>query len=136
MKQRRNKGKLIPAMPKIKKANSLQWIFEPLEDRTDFLQKKMFGCEACYLGHRLALVLADSDEPWNGLLIPTEREFHLSIQTEFRELFPHPVLRKWLYLSQSSPCFEEISSSIVRYIKSGDLRFGVDPKPKKSKKKS
>ena len=51
---------------KIKQTNSLLWLFESLEERIDFNQKAMFGCQACYLGDKLALVLADSEEPWNG----------------------------------------------------------------------
>jgi hypothetical protein len=119
---------------KIKKVNSLQWVFEPLEARSDFLQKKMFGCQAGYLNDRLVLVLADSEDPWNGVLIPTEREFHASLQKEFLHLKPHPVLGKWLYLPQNTLEFEEIAAKIVEYIQASDPRFGVDPKPKKAKK--
>jgi hypothetical protein len=119
---------------KIKNVNSLQWIFEPLEQRSDFIQKKMFGCQAGYLNDKLVLVLADNEEPWNGLLIPTEREFHLLIQKEISGLKPHSVLGKWLYLSQQSTDFEEIAMKIVKYVQADDPRFGVEPKPKKLKK--
>jgi hypothetical protein len=118
---------------KIKKTNSLQWIFEPIEQRIDFIQKKMFGCEAAYFNDRLVLVLADSGEPWNGLLVPTERKFHPSIQKEFPDLTPHPILGKWLYFSQSGENFEVVAIKIVEYLQSGDPRFGVNPKPKKVK---
>ena len=121
--------------PSIKKIHSLHWVFDPFENRPDFLQKRMFGCLAAYLGHKMVLVLADSEEPWNGILIPTERDFHACIQSEFQELKPHPVLGKWLYLSQADPEFEEIQTKIVRYILSEDPRFGIDPKPKKMKMK-
>ncbi len=116
---------------KIKKVNSLQWIFEPLEKKSNFIQKRMFGCRAGYLDDRLVLVLADTQEPWNGVLIPTERSFHPDIRKEFPETTPHPVLGKWLYISQNSPSFETVASDLVELILRGDLRFGVAPKPKK-----
>jgi hypothetical protein len=119
---------------KIKKIHSLQWIFEPLETNPEFLQKKMFGCQAGYLNDKLVLVIADGDAPWNGLLIPTEREFHPSLKKEFPDLNPHPVLGKWLYLPQTATDFEEIALRVVESVKAGDSRFGVDPKPKKPKR--
>jgi len=121
--------------PRPKKIHALQWIFEPLEARPDFLQKKMFGCQAGYLGDRMVLVLADQEEPWNGMLLPTSREFHESIQKEFPNLKSHPVLGKWLYLSQSALEFEEVVLKVSEYILSEDPRFGVDPKPKKAKQR-
>ena len=122
--------------PRLKKIHSLQWIFEPLESRPEFHQKKMFGCQAGYMYERLVLVLADGDEPWNGLLIPTEREFHSSLQKEFPNLIPHPVLGKWLYSSQGSSDFEEIAMILVNHVKTEDPRLGVNPKPKKPKKQT
>ncbi len=120
---------------KVKKINSLQWLFEPLEHRSDFLQKKMFGFEAAYLNDKIVLVLADSEDPWNGILIPTERQFHSMIQEEFTTLAPHPVLGKWLYLPQHALDFEETATKVVKSIQSEDPRFGVIPKPKKKKRK-
>ena len=118
---------------RIKKPHSLQWILDLLENHPDLLQKRMFGCLAAYLRNRIVLVLADKEEPWNGILIPTEREFHPSIEREFPSLQPHPILGKWLYLSQSHPEFEEISTHIVKHILSEDPRYGVVPKGKKVK---
>ncbi len=115
----------IQNTPKIKKIHSLQWVFEPLEGKPEFLQKKMFGCQAGYLNDRLVLVLADSEDPWNGMLIPTGREFHVSLQMEFPRLNPHPVLGKWLYLPQQAMEFEETATKVVEYILAGDPRFGV-----------
>ena len=88
----------------------------------------MFGCEACYLHGCLALVLADGDEPWNGLLIPTERDFHDSVINDFKGVVQHPVLKKWLYVSQSSEDFETIASDIVEAVGMNDSRLGVEPK--------
>ncbi len=124
-----------PKVVSIKSNCSLEWVLEPLENRSDYLQKRMFGCRAAYLGSRIVLVLADGEEPWNGVLIPTERELHPAIQAEFPSLQSHPVLGKWLYLSQGHPDFEEISTNIVKYLLSEDPRFGVEPKPKKTNPK-
>ena len=129
------KQKKVILAPKMKQIHSLQWILDPLESRPDFFQKKMFGCQAAYLDDRLVLVLADAEEPWNGVLIPTFREFHASLQKEFQVLKPHSVLGKWLYLPLKAADFEEIAVKLVEYIQSEDPRFGVDPKPKKSKMK-
>lgn len=120
--------------PRIKKVHSLLWVFDPLEGRGEFIVKKMFGCLAGYLGDRLVLVLADKAEPWNGILIPTEKDFHLSLMKKFPAVLPHPVLGKWLYLSQSSEGFEELASEVVERILSGDPLIGVNPKVKSPKK--
>lgn len=88
-------------------------------------------CEAAYLNDKLVLVLADSQEPWSGVLIPTERRFHSSIQDEFPQMKCHPVLGKWLYLKQNTPDFEEIVARVIGRVQSHDIRFGVEPKPKK-----
>lgn len=120
---------------KIKKSNSLQWVFEPLESNPAFTQKRMFGCLAGYLVDRIVLVVADKEEPWNGLLIPTEREFHPLLQTEFSALVPHPILGKWLYISQGNPSFEETAAKIIKLILAGNPRIGVLPKLKKKRRK-
>jgi hypothetical protein len=126
------------AMPssrkKIRKQHLLQWLVEPLMDEPSYLGKPMFGCEACYLHGRLALVLADGDEPWNGLLVPTEKDVHDSVITDFNGVVQHPVLKKWLYLSQSSEDFETIASDIVEAVRMNDRRFGVEPKERPLKR--
>jgi hypothetical protein len=113
---------------RIKKQHPLQWLVEPLMGEASYLEKPMFGCQACYLYGRLALVLADGDEPWNGLLVPTEKDFHDSLTKDFKDVAQHPVLKKWLYVSQSSEDFETIASDIVEAVRMNDLRFGVEPK--------
>lgn len=99
----------------------------------------MFGCEAAYLGDRLVLVAADGKEPWNGMLLPTEREHHSELISLFSNLAPHEVLGKWLYLSQTDPLFEETALDVISRIDSQDPRFGVcakrkQPKGKRTKK--
>lgn len=113
-----------------KSAHPLAWIFEPLEERPTYLRRKMFGCEAAYLNGRLMLVLASGGEPWNGILVATSREFHPALRLQWKQLKPHPVLGKWLYLSQNNPAFDQVATSIVENILRGDARIGVEPKPR------
>jgi len=121
------KARAIPTHP-------LDWLLEPLEKLPGYLRRKMFGCEAAYLNGRLMLVLAAGEEPWNGILVATGREFHPALQSQWKELKPHSVLGKWLYLSQSSPAFEEVATSLVEHVRQGDMRIGVEPKPRKRKR--
>ncbi len=113
----------------------LDWIFEPLEELPGYSRRKIFGCEAAYLKGRMCLVIAAGEEPWNGLMVATCREFHASLQAEWPRLASHPVLGKWLYLSQDDPAFESVALKIVRCVRQGDARIGVDPRPKKRKNK-
>jgi hypothetical protein len=80
-------------------------------------------------------VLCAGEEPWNGLLIATEYEFHEAIRQEFENVVHHPVLKKWLYLPEASEDFETVSSEIVEAVRIGDQRFGVEPKERVSRKK-
>lgn len=111
-----------------KKPHPLQWLAEPLEEEPSFVQRAMFGCQACYLDGRLVLVLAMRPKgPWRGVLVPTDRERRPAILAEFPALKPHPVLPKWLYLPEAMDEFEEIGMEIVERILAGDERFGVEP---------
>ena len=83
---------------RIKKQHPLSWVVEPLIEDPSYLEKPIFGCQAYYLHGRLALVLASGKEPWDGLLIPTEKQFHDSIKKDFNGVIQHPVLKKWLYV--------------------------------------
>ena len=101
------------------------FIIEEFEGRTDFIKKPMFSCLGLYLGDRLTLVLAHKDEPWNGLLVPTERAWQPGLQAEFPALTAHEVLGKWLYVSQTHPDFEFVANSLVELALRGDPRIGV-----------
>jgi hypothetical protein len=101
------------------------FIIEEFEGRTGFTKKPMFSCLGLYLGERLTLVLASKDEPWNGLLVPTEREWQPGLQAQFPALMAHEVLGKWLYVSQTHPDFESVANSIVELALRGDERIGV-----------
>jgi hypothetical protein len=115
---------------KKKKHHPLQWVVEPLMDEPSYIEKPMFGCQACYLHGRLVLALTSGTEPWNGLLLPTDHQFHDSIRRDFKTVVQHPVLKKWLYLPEASEDFEPIASDIVEAIRANDQRFGVEPKEK------
>jgi hypothetical protein len=117
------------------KPHPLHWVVESLWDEPSYLEKPMFGCRACYLHGQLVLVLASQgEEPWRGLLIPTEKAFHESLLKEFLALTVHPVLGKWLYVSEDSEEFEEIAQKLVDRISRADPRIGVPPKPRRKKK--
>lgn len=117
------------------KTHPLLWVIEPLMEEPSYLEKSMFGCHAVYLHGRLMLALASGEEPWNGLLIPTEHQFHDSIQKEFKDVMQHSILKKWLYLPEATEDFETVVSDIVDAIRMNDERFGVEPKERVSRKK-
>jgi len=119
---------------KIKHPHPLQWVLEPLEGEPSFFQKHMFGCQAAYLFGRLVLVLAAKEEPWNGVLVCTSREFHSALIGEHPSLQPHSVLPKWLYLAQSTDGFEETAQQLVLQVLSNDPRIGVEPRAGKRKR--
>ena len=115
--------------------NSLLWLLEPLEGEQDYIQKPMFGCLAAYLHGRLMAVIADREPPFNGLLVPTSREFHESIIDEFPALISHPILGKWLYIPIDHDDFEQTATELVELMLSNDPRLGVEPKEKGKKKR-
>jgi len=119
---------------KKKKPNPFLWVVAPIMDEPSYLQKSMFGCQACYLHGRLALLLTSGAEPWNGLLIPTDHQFHESIRKDFKTVKQHPVLKKWLYLPEASEDFETMASDVVEAIRMNDQRFGVEPKERVKRK--
>jgi hypothetical protein len=103
-------------------------------EEPSYLEKSMFGCLAVYLHGRLMLALASGEEPWNGLLIPTEHKFHDAIVDEFSDVIQHSVLKKWLYLPEATEDFETVASVIVDAVRMNDERFGVEPKERVSKR--
>lgn len=109
----------------------LRWLIEPLEEDPTFLEKPMFGCLAAYLEGRLVLLLSEGEEPWNGVLVATSREHHPALLESFPALREHPVLGKWLYISQHHNKFEETVLKIVEKIVGGNVLIGVEPRPRK-----
>jgi hypothetical protein len=113
--------------------NSLSWILEALERDPTFVHKRMFSADAAYIDGRLCLTAGDREEPWNGMLVCTSQAHHASLIEQMPALQPHPVLGKWLYLSQTDPAFESIVQQVTALILARDPRIGVEPKPKRSR---
>ncbi len=107
------------------------WLWEPLEDDPTFVLRTMFGAKAVYLDGRNVLCFCAGDEPWRGLLVPTDRAQHAALQAEFPVLAPHAVLGKWLYLPEDAPSFEQDATALVRLARARDPRIGVVSQPKK-----
>jgi hypothetical protein len=103
-------------------------------EEPSYVDRAWFGCRAIYLHGKLMLVLCSGEEPWNGVLIATEKELHDSIRQDFETVVQHPLLKKWLYLPENSEDFESVSSEIVERVRIGDQRFGVEPKERKRRK--
>ena len=114
--------------------NEYSWLIEPFLECESFIPKRMFGCLACYLHGKLMLVLADSEEPWNGVLVATDKEKHSALKKEFKSLEKHPILGKWLYIPGDDEDFENTVNKLVKYCLENDQRLGVMPKPKKKEK--
>lgn len=116
--------------------NSLVWIFDAFERDSTYLSKRMFGCDAAYLDGLLCLIAADRGEPWNGLLVCTSQDRHAALVAELPALQPHPVIGKWLYVSQADPAFETIAEKMATLVLARDPRVGVEPKPRKRRANS
>jgi len=102
-------------------------LVEDLALEPSFVTRMTFGCISCYLDGRLVVVLADRGEPWQGLLVPTAQPQHASLRADLPDLRVHPVLKKWLYLSDGNPRFTSTAGALVERIASRDERIGVDP---------
>ena len=125
----------------------LTWVYEDLERDFSFYTKRMFGGLAVYCHFKMVMLLVEDPDTkeyrgkkykidlWNGILFPTEREYHESLVNDYKELISHPVLGKWLYLEMSTPDFEKIALELAERIKINDKRLGIFPKEKKKKKK-
>ncbi|CAB3789559.1 hypothetical protein LMG28614_02924 [Paraburkholderia ultramafica] len=116
--------------------NSLVWIFDAFERDSTYILRRMFGCDAAYIDGLLCLVAADRGEPWNGLLVCTSQERHAALVEEMPALQPHPVVGKWLYISQDDPAFEIIVERMTALVLARDSRVGVETKPRKRRGKS
>lgn len=124
-----------PRKQRTVRLNSLLWILDPLEQDANYVRRKMFGCDAAYLDDVLYLVVADRDEPWNGVMVCTSHERQAALITDIPSLTPHPELGKWLYLPQTDESFEGIAAQLVKLALARDLRLGVVPKPKARRRK-
>ena len=95
----------------------------------DYISGPVFSSLTFYL-IPVVLALTSGTEPWNGLLKPTDHQFHDSIRKDYKTVVQHPVLKKWLYLPEASEDFEPIASNIVEAIRMNDQRFGVELREK------
>jgi hypothetical protein len=111
-----------------------QWLWEPLQDDPTFLIRSMFGARAAYLDGKLMLCFCAGDEPWQGVLVCTERAHHPALQDDFPELIPHPILPKWLYLRETAEAFERTAERLVALARQRDPRLGVMPQPRKKRR--
>ena len=116
-----------------KHPHPLLWLAEPLQIDPSYLDKPMFGGRAVHFGGRFVLYLAWKEEPWRGVLVPTEREHQPSLIAEFPALAPHPILSKWLYLPENATTFEIDAARLVALIRRLDPRLGVIPGSKAKK---
>jgi hypothetical protein len=102
-----------------------------LESEASFILASMFGSKAVYLDGKLVLCFASKSEPWRGMLVCVERESHPSLISQFPSLSPHPILPKWLYLSETRDGFERVAEQLVTLVGERDPRIGIVPHPKK-----
>jgi hypothetical protein len=77
------------------------------------------------------LLCARGEEPWQGLLVPTEREHQPSLLAELPGLVVRPVIGKWLYMSEDQDEFDDVALKLVDLIMRADPRMGVVPKSRK-----
>ncbi len=125
-----------PRKQRAVRQNSLLWILEPLERDAGYSHRKMFGADAAYLDGLLYLIVADRDDPWNGVMVCTSQDRHAALLANMPSLKVHPVLGKWLYLPQSDDSFESIAATLAELAVARDPRLGVVPKPKARRSKS
>jgi hypothetical protein len=126
--------KAIDLNPKVRRVSPLFWVFESLEDDPGFMTRKFFMCDAAYIDGLLCLAVAQGKEPWNGLMVCTLQSFHASLLEDFPSLVVHPVIGKWLYLSQNDPEFESVALRLARIVRARDSRIGVEPGSRKRSK--
>src|SRR5579871_3328688 len=116
-----------------------EWILDAFREHPTFFTKSMFGGMAVYVFERLMLLLVEPTKSgrwkWHGVSVCTDLEQHAAIQAEFPALLPHGVLKKWLYIDSRHADFEATMEAVARRIAMNDRRFGILPKPAKSRKK-
>lgn len=117
--------------------------FERLFRLDDFDIKHMFGGMALYgHGKMLFCIMEDPTQNfykdktfpypiWNGVLIPTHREYHEEFFKISKEFVPHPVLGKWMYIPQTLENFEDLVSKLVLLALKNSDTIGIFPKTKK-----
>ena len=107
------------------------WLWEPLEAEAGFVLRTMFGAKVVSLDGRMVLGFCAGEEPWRGVLVPTERAHHDALRADLPELVPHPVLGKWLYLAEAADGFERVAAALVGLARRRDPRLGIVPAPRR-----
>lgn len=123
--------RLDRALPAARVVHRHAWIWEPLESEPGFVLRAMFGAKAVYLDGKIVLCFSTSEEPWRGLLVPTDPSRHDALRADFPALIVHSVLGKWLYLPESVDAFERTATALVTLVRRRDPRIGVVPPPRK-----
>lgn len=119
----------------VRPEHPLQWVAEPLLDEPTFVLKSWFGGRMITHHGLHCLFLAAGGEPWQGVLVCTFHEHQASLRAEVPALVKHPVLGKWLYLSEASESFERDAKRLVQMVNARDPRIGIPPAGKKKKVK-
>jgi hypothetical protein len=116
-----------------KVAHPLEWLAEPLVEEPSFVLKSWFGGRTIMVHGLHHLFLTTQGEPWQGVLVCTFHQHQESLQTEFSSLVQHPILKKWLYLPESSSTFERDARRLIQLVRARDPRLGIPPSPKKKR---
>jgi len=75
----------------------------------------------------MLVLAARGNDPWQGVLVPTDRERQADLRAACPNLEVHPLLPKWLYLPESCETFEETAQALAELAQHDDPRLGVDP---------
>jgi hypothetical protein len=118
----------------VKPEHALQWLADPLLKEPTLQLKPWFGGRTIMLNGRHHLFLTTQAEPWQGVLVCTYHEHHDSLRADFPSLEQHSVLKKWLYLPESSDTFEQDAKRLVQLVKARDPRLGIEPSTKRKRK--
>lgn len=124
-----------PKLTVHRQEHPFEWLAEPLADEPTLVLKSWFGGKSIMTHGMHRLFLTAQGEPWQGVLVCTSHEHQETLLKDVPTLAKHPVLGKWLYLSESTDGFERDAKKLVRMIKAGDVRIGVAPTPRKKKVK-
>ncbi len=117
-----------------KPAHRYAWLWELLKDDPTFVLKSMFGAKAAYIDDKMQLCfMAKKEDLWRGVLVGTNKEHHDSLVAEFPALEIHPVIPKWLYLSENADAFESVAQRLVKLVQRRDPRIRVEASTKKKR---
>lgn len=116
-----------------KPPHPLEWLADPVRDEPTFVLKSWFGGRTVMLHGLHTLFLTTQGEPWQGVLVCTFHEHQPSLIAEIPSLRPHPVLKKWLYLPESTEAFETHAQALVKLVRARDPRIGIPPSPRKKR---